>query len=111
MKLEEEAKPTVNQAPTGREIVENYLKGDVTAAVLYRKICNALETFEQWESEAPKIQLLDQFLNIADAMEARTETLVKRLLVSLNFNFCEVINEIKIYSYFRVSDGIKFLDQ
>lgn len=80
VKLEEEAKPTVNQAPTGREIVENYLKGDVTAADLYRKICNALETFEQWESEAPKIQLLDQFLNIADAMEARTETLVKRLL-------------------------------
>uniref|UniRef100_A0A1I7TFT8 RNA polymerase I-specific transcription initiation factor RRN3 n=2 Tax=Caenorhabditis tropicalis TaxID=1561998 RepID=A0A1I7TFT8_9PELO len=69
-----------SQAPTGREIIQNYLKGDVTAAVLYRKICNALETFEQWESETPKIQLLEQFLNAADAMDARTDLLVKRLL-------------------------------
>lgn len=72
------APPTA--APTGREIIDNYLKGDVTSAVLYRKICNALETFEQWESEIPKVQLLEQFLGIADAMEGRTDTLVKRLL-------------------------------
>lgn len=75
-------KPAAHQptAPTGREIIENYLKGDVQASVLYRKVCNALETLEQWESETPKLQLLEQFLGIADAMEARTDLLVKRLL-------------------------------
>ncbi|EFO94499.1 hypothetical protein CRE_13367 [Caenorhabditis remanei] len=83
VKLEDVKPPTTSNppnAPTGREIIENYLKGDVTSAVLYRKICNALETFDQWESEAPKLQLLEQFLGIADAMEARTDVLVKRLL-------------------------------
>ncbi|CAI2348774.1 unnamed protein product [Caenorhabditis sp. 36 PRJEB53466] len=67
-------------APTGRQIIEQYLKGDVAASMTYRKICNALETFEQWESEVPKLQLLEQFLTIADAMESRTETLIKKLL-------------------------------
>lgn len=76
----EDVKPPTNTPPTGREIIENYLKGDVPSAVLYRKICNALETFEQWELEAPKIQLLEQFLDISDALDYRTDVLVKRLL-------------------------------
>lgn len=82
VKLEEaeDVKPPSSTPPTGREIIESYLKGDVTSAVLYRKICNALETFEQWESEIPKVQLLEQFLSAADAMEARTNVLVTRLL-------------------------------
>lgn len=80
VKLEVVKPSTAPTPPTGREIIENYLKGDVTFSVLYRKICNALETFEQWESEVPKIQLLEQFLGIADVMEARTDMIVQRLL-------------------------------
>ncbi|UMM25209.1 hypothetical protein L5515_005125 [Caenorhabditis briggsae] len=79
-KIEKEEDKPASAAPTGREIISNYLNGDVTAAVLYRKICNALETFEQWELEAPKLQILEQFLGCADVMEARTDDLVKRLL-------------------------------
>lgn len=78
--IESDVKRVKVEAPTGREIIENYVKGDVAASVVYRKICNALETFEQWESDVPKIQLLEQFLGIADAMSVNTDLLVKKLL-------------------------------
>lgn len=82
VKRENDVKPAsaAPGAPTGREIIENYLKGDVTASVLYRKVCNALESLENWESETPKLQLLEQFLGIADAMDYRTDELVRKLL-------------------------------
>ncbi|CAI5444218.1 unnamed protein product [Caenorhabditis angaria] len=81
----------IEEAPTGRQIISEYLKGDVNAAVTYRKICNALDTFDMWESDVPKIQLLEQFMNISDALDVQTEGLVRKLL---NLNWNKIPNEI-----------------
>ncbi|CAD6199450.1 unnamed protein product [Caenorhabditis auriculariae] len=74
--VKKEAEPTV----TGREIIKKFQKGDLVAHATYRKICNALSTLESWPSDAAKIQLLEQFLDLGDILDNHCDLLVQNIL-------------------------------
>ncbi|CAB3403703.1 unnamed protein product [Caenorhabditis bovis] len=76
LKVEEEK----SKPPSAKQVILKFLEGDVLATVTYKRICTAIENFKDWNSEVPKIQLLEQFMDLSDVLDYRTELLVNNLL-------------------------------
>uniref|UniRef100_A0A0N5AQF2 RNA polymerase I-specific transcription initiation factor RRN3 n=1 Tax=Syphacia muris TaxID=451379 RepID=A0A0N5AQF2_9BILA len=52
--------------------------GDPAATLTYRKVCNAIDSIERWQSEGVT-DFLDQFINISNLLDVKCMLLVEKL--------------------------------